>query len=114
MAPPGDVSREEMDAKLQAAEARLDAKLSGIAADITIMRSRLDTMGTDVASTRAEVSKENRSTRTTIIVTAIVVVVALVAAVWQMQAGLLSAFQLGLTSRPLVSDTSNTSPSRPE
>ncbi len=99
----GDITRHELDAKLAAVEARLDAKLSDIAADIKITSSTVQKLAADVTEARSEFRTEGRTTRTTMIVTGIAVAVALVAAVWQMQSGLLSAFQAGLTARPAVS-----------
>ena len=86
-------TREETDAKIAAVESRIETRIAEISWDIKLMNANVTAMATKVA----ESSKEQRTTRTTIIVTAIGVVIALAAAVWQMQTGLLDAFQAGLS-----------------
>lgn len=85
-------TREEIDAKIAAVESRIETRIAEIGGDIKLMNANVTAMATKVA----ESSREQRTTRTTIIVTAIGVVIALAAAVWQMQTGLLDAFQAGL------------------
>lgn len=86
-------TREEIDAKIEAVESRIETRIAEISGDIKLMNANVTAMAAKVD----ESSKEQRSTRTTIIITAIGVVIALAAAVWQMQTGLLEAFQTGLS-----------------
>ena len=94
-------TREEIDAKIVAAESRIETKIVEISGEIKLMSAGVNSMSEKVA----ESSREQRSTRTTIIVTAIAVVIGLAAAIWQMQTGLLDAFQTGLTVKQAVEKT---------
>ena len=94
-----DVTRQEIDAKLEAVEARIDAKLVEVLSDIKLVIAQVNRFGDETNGLRSEIRSENRSTRMTMIVTGIVVAIGIVAAMWQMQSGLLSAFQTGLTAR---------------
>lgn len=113
-------TREEMNAKLEAVEARLDAKLSGISGDIRALSTNVSAMNASLSAARTEFSdvrkdviEQNRATRLTVIITAIGLVVAIVAAVWQMQGGLLTAFQTGLTANQIITQP-NTQPTKPQ
>ena len=63
-------SREEVNAKLEAVEARLDSKLAGIAADIKIIVSGQASMREDIRDVRRDIG----SYKTAVIVTGVAIV----------------------------------------
>lgn len=97
-----EVSREEMNAKLEAVESRLDAKLAGISADIRVLASAVGDIKGEIGNLRndvQEVKADNKNTRTTIIITIIGSILAAGAALWSTQSNLLAAFQSGIELR---------------
>lgn len=103
------VSREEVrsviDDKLDAVEARQDTKIAEVSGKLDLMFAEIKhqsgafaDLKSDVGELRTEVREDYKGTRTTIIVTAIGSVLAIVALLYTSQANLLSAFQTGLTA----------------
>lgn len=89
--PSREETREIINDKLEAVEARLDAKLIGIDA-------KIDRLTDAVVASRSElreVKADNKSTRTTVVVTIIVAVLAALGVIITVQIGLLSAFSSG-------------------
>lgn len=107
------MTREEIDAKLQLNEARLDTKVVQLDGKIDRLTDLITNLRTDIdrqasASARdfSEVKDElkasrgdNRFTRWTIVVTAVTSAVAIVGLVLAVQSSLLSAFQTGLATK---------------
>ncbi len=99
-----DVSREEIDAKIQLSEARLETRLVQLDANvqrlIDAVKSSSEKNTADAALLKMaldEVRADNRSTRWTIIITVVASVLAALAALWTTQQNLLSAVQTGIT-----------------
>ncbi|HYZ41191.1 MAG TPA: hypothetical protein VE687_11285 [Stellaceae bacterium] len=108
MTPPP--SREEIDAKLEAAETRTEARFAQLAGTLDLRFANLDykvdrladsivRLSTEVTESRREGRAESRTTRITMIVTAIASVLAIVGILLSSQANLLSAFQAGLSAK---------------
>ena len=120
-------TRGEIDAKLQAAEARTETRYVELRADMdqrfmqmradmdtrfTRLESKFDTLlgavqgwGEEMRETRKAVVSENKTTRSTMIVTglaSVLAVLALVVTLWaaglSVQANMLSSFQSGLSA----------------
>ncbi len=99
-----NVSREEMDAKIQLSEARLETRLVQLDANvqrlIDAVKSSSDKSAADTVLLKTaldEVRADNRSTRWTIIITVVASVLAALAALWTTQQNLLSAVQTGIS-----------------
>lgn len=102
-------AREEIAARLEAVEARtetrfvvLDGKLDRLADSIAALNGSIAELKTTAGSISTEAAKENKSTRTTILVTVIGAAIAIVGLVYAMQGGLLTAFQTGLNAQPFA------------
>jgi len=105
-----DMTREEMDAKLDRVEARaetrfveLSGKIDRLSDLVTSMTMNVSTMTTNIASQLTDVKAEvaivkadNKFTRLTIIVAVVASVLAGLAALWVTQANLLASFTAGL------------------
>lgn len=110
------MTREEIDAKLQLNEARIDTKVAQLDAKIdrvtdliASLRSDIDRQAkatsesfSQVKSTLDSAKGDNRFTRWTIVVTAITSVIAVVGLVIAVQSSLLSAFQTGVAIKPVA------------
>ena len=99
-----DISREEIDAKLAAVEARTETRFVELSGKIDRVVDSISTFRTDLTRELGAVHKEmetakgdHKFTRLSIIIAVIGSVLAGVAALWVTQANLLSAFQAGLT-----------------
>jgi hypothetical protein len=99
-----DMSREEVDAKLQAQEARTETQFVKLDSKIDRVLESNNSLTKLVTSELGRVSKElnetktdNKNTRTTIVVTVVASVLAALGAIWLTQSNLLSAFQTGVT-----------------
>jgi hypothetical protein len=117
-APP---SREEIDAKLEAAEARTEARFAQLAGTLDVRFANLDVrfanldnkvdrladsivrLSTEITESRREARVEYRTTRITMIVTAVASVLAIIGILLSSQANLLSAFQAGLATKAVSS-----------
>ena len=92
------MTREEMDARLEAAEARSETRF-------VELNSKLDRLGeiltgdhgfvAQMNSLKAENRADNKATRWTVVITMITSILAAAALVMSVQANLLSAFQAG-------------------
>jgi hypothetical protein len=91
--PSREETREIINDKLAAVEARLDAKLTGIDAKIDRISDSVARFSREIH----EVKTDNKSTRTTIVVTVIVALLAAVGVIITIQIGLLTAFSSGAT-----------------
>lgn len=108
-----DMTREEIDAKLQASEARLDAKVAQIDGKIDRLADLIGSLRSDierqnhysaeqaanVKDQMRELKEDNKSTRSTIALTVISSAIGVIAIVATIQFGLLSAFSSGLAAR---------------
>lgn len=92
-----EMTREEADAKIGQTEARLEARVAEVRGDIKVISHKIDTLVSEVSASRVDTRDQNRSTRTTVIITAIAAVIGLWAAMMQLQSGLMDAFQTGLS-----------------
>lgn len=92
--PTREEMREVIKDKLEAVEARIDAKLIGIDSKIDRLSDNVQHLVTQVGDVKAD----NKSTRTTIVVTVVVAVLAALAAIVTVQIGLLSAVATGLAA----------------
>lgn len=125
-------SREEIDAKLEAAEARTEARIAALEGKFDLVGQKIESLVgyvhhlnvnvdermqslrggmSDLKNEMKEVRQDNRSTRRTIILTVIGAVIAALAALWATQDNLLSAIQLGQTMHTAPSATKAPSPS---
>lgn len=92
-------TREEIDAKLAAVEARTETRFTELSGKIDRVADAVTRLTSDVTKELHEVKADNKRTRETIVVTAILGVVAAIAALWVTQANLLAAFTAGLTAK---------------
>lgn len=99
-------TREEIDAKLAAIEARtetrfveLSGKIDRLSDSIGMLTGVVTDVKSELASVGSQVKEENRFTRWTIGITLIASLIAFAAALWTTQGNLLSAFQAGLASQ---------------
>jgi hypothetical protein len=99
-----DPTREEIDAKLAAVEARTEARFVELSGKIdrvidAISRSNTDftTVAGQLRKEMGEVKTDNKNTRWTITATMILALLAAIAALWLTQGNLLAAFQASLT-----------------
>lgn len=125
-------SREEIDAKLEAAEARTEARFAQLTGTLDLRFSNLDhkvdriadsvgfvsakmietadRLSAQLIETQREVRAENKTTRSTMIVTAIVSVITVIGILLTVllasQSNLLSAFQAGLAVKTFQSQPS--------
>jgi hypothetical protein len=116
MAPfPGPPSREEIDAKLEAAEARTEARFAQLTGTLDLRFANLDNKVDRLADTveqlageiryiRGDVHSENTTTRWTIVGIAVGTAIAALAALWSTQANLLAAFQNGMAVKALPAE----------
>ena len=91
--------------KLEASEARTDAKFAELSGKLDVIVAEIRHQSAAVTETKREletvsgsVESHHSNTRTTIIVTAVATVIALAALVYAADANLLSAFQSGLAA----------------
>lgn len=113
MAEPDHPTREEMNAKLEATEARLEVRFVQIDGKLDRL---VDKLG-GLSGLLGDVRDETKRTRITIVVTVVGAVVAGLAALYTSQSNLLQAFQTGLTvqsGQSVAPDTSTVSPLRLE
>jgi hypothetical protein len=113
-----DMTREEIDAKLDRVEARaetrfveLSGKIDRLSDLVTSMTMNVSTMTTNIGSQLTEVKSElgvvksdNKFTRLTIIVAVVASVLAGLGALWVTQANLLASFQTGIALRAETKD----------
>jgi hypothetical protein len=128
-----DQTREEIDAKLAAVEARTETRfteLSGkidrladsIAALGSTIRIELESVKSEIANVKSEIASvkseivylrsDNKYTRWTIVVTVVASALAAIAALWITQANLLAAFSAGIAVRTETRDAPLTTPPR--
>jgi hypothetical protein len=105
-----DPTREEIDAKLAAVEARTETRFTELNGKIV---DRLADSISVLRSDIADVKADNRYTRWTIIVTVIASALAAIAALWVTQANLLAAFSAGIAVRTETRESLPTTPPRP-
>ena len=113
MAEPDHPTREEMNAKLEATEARLEVRFAQIDGKLDLLVDKFQYVAVNLERTRTEV----RASRTIIVVAVVGSVLTAIAVLYTAQTGLLQAFQTGLTvqsGQSVAPDTSAASPSRPE
>ena len=122
-----DPTREEIDAKLAAAEARtetrfteLSGKIDRLADSIAVLgstiRIELEGVKSDIANVKsdvADVRSDNKYTRWTIVVTVVASALAAIAALWITQANLLAAFSAGIAVRTETRESPPTTPPPP-
>jgi hypothetical protein len=115
---PDQPSREEINAKLEAAEARTEARFAQLGGTLDGRFAHLDTkidqlvhtvttLASGVSEIRNDVRSENRTTRWTIIGIAVGAAIAALAALWTTQANLLAAFQSGVAVKALPAEPPN-------
>jgi len=107
-------TREEIEAKLEAVEARTEARFTQLTGTIDVRFANLDgkidrlvdsvwRLSEGVDAARKEGRADNKSTRWTIIIVVVASVIAGLAALWTTQGNMLSAFQAGLAAKPFES-----------
>jgi uncharacterized membrane protein YjjP (DUF1212 family) len=101
-----DPTREEIDAKLAAVEARtetrfteLSGKIDRLADSIAALVSTIRIEHDRIKSDMADLKSDNKYTRWTIVVTVVASALAAIAALWVTQANLLAAFSAGIAVR---------------
>jgi hypothetical protein len=104
-----DPTREEIDAKLAAVEARTETRFTELNGKIDRLADSISVLRSDIA----DVKSDNRYTRWTIIVTVIASALAAIAALWVTQANLLAAFSAGIALRTETRESPPTTPPRP-
>jgi hypothetical protein len=104
-----DPTREEIDAKLAAVEARTETRFTELNGKIDRLADSISVLRSDIADVKAD----NRYTRWTIIVTVIASALAAIAALWITQANLLAAFSAGIAVRAETRESSPSTPPRP-
>jgi hypothetical protein len=96
-----DLSREEMEAKLEAVEARTEARFAQLTGTIDVRFSNIENKIDRLADVVNITMAETKSTKLTVVVTTIVSVVTaigiILAVLLASQSNLLSAFQAGLS-----------------
>ncbi len=106
-------TREEIDAKLQAAEARTEARFVSLDGKLDLVLNQISGFNdqvrdlkaeikNDVKELRSEVRSENKTTRWTVFAIAVAALVGGLGALWTSQSNLLSAFQLVLAEKHVV------------
>ncbi len=109
------VSREEINARLEAAEARTEARFAQLTGTLDVRFANLDSkidrlvdlvgrLSTGVDEAKNEGRADNKTTRWTIIIVVVASVIAGLAALWTTQANLLAAFQAGLAVKTIQSE----------
>lgn len=83
-------TREEIDAKLAASEARMDARIARIETLIETMAQSQQEIKVQLKETTATVQAENKSTRTTMVITAVSAVITIVVGIAAFNATVLS------------------------
>lgn len=91
-----DHTREEIDAKLAAVEARTETHFVELSGKIDRIADSINNLTSAVTTIKSEVKEEGKFTRWTICVTIIASMIAFASALWVTQGNLLSAFQAGL------------------
>jgi hypothetical protein len=104
-APMADPTREEIDAKLAAVEARtetrfveLSSKIDRVADAVGNLTTSVDKALRDVKRDLDDVRADNKTTRWTIGTTIVIALLAAIGALWVTQANLLAAFTAGLAA----------------
>lgn len=108
-------SREEINARLEAAEARTGTRFAQLTGTIDVRFANLDNkidrlvesvglLSTQMLDVRREVRAENKTTRWTIVGIAIAAVIAALAALWITQANMLASFQAALAVKTMQSE----------
>ena len=104
-----------MNARLEAAEARTEARFAHLTGTIDVRFANLDNkidrlvesvglVTNQMIEARKEVRAENKTTRWTIIGIAVATVIAALAALWMTQANMLASFQAALTVKAIQSE----------
>lgn len=83
-------TREEIDAKLAASEARMDARIARIETLMETMAQSQQEIKVQLKETTATVQAENKSTRTTMVITAVSAVITIVVGIAAFNATVLS------------------------
>jgi hypothetical protein len=104
-------SREEIGARLEAAEARTEAKFAQLTGTLDVrfanLDNKIDRLIDVVGRLSSEVTRvqaDNRATRWTIITVVVASVLAGLAAIWVTQGNMLAAFQASLAVKTLQSE----------
>jgi hypothetical protein len=105
-------SREEVEARLEAAEARTEARFAQLTGTLEVrfasLDNKLDRLADTVGQLTSAVQKveaDNKFTRWTIITVVVASVLAGLAAIWITQGNMLAAFQASLTVKALPSES---------
>jgi len=98
-------SREEINAKLEAAEARTEARFAELRGSIDTrfvsMESKMDRLielNSKLSTEVGDVKSDNKNTRWTIVIIFVGSVIAALAALWSTQNNMLASFTAGLTA----------------
>jgi hypothetical protein len=109
-----DLSREEMEAKLEAAEARTEARFAQISGTIDVRFSSIENKLDRLTEVVNESMTETKSAKVTVVVTTIASILAaigiILAVLLTSQSNLLSAFQAGLAVKVFQSQPSASKP----
>lgn len=106
-----DISREEIDAKLQAAEARTEARFAQLSGTLEVRFANLDNKIDKLVDSVSQLSKnvdtvraDNKATRWTIVGVVVASLIAGLAAIWTTQGNMLAAFQASLAVKTLPAE----------
>ncbi len=117
VAMPDAPSRDEIAARLEAAEARTETRFAQLSGSLDLrfanLGQQIDQITTSInrlVSEVQEVKADNKTTRMTTIVTVIASVLAAIAAIWVTQGNLLAAFQASIALKPSIGAQAPTSP----
>jgi hypothetical protein len=115
-----DPTREEIDAKLAAVEARTETRFTELSGKIDRLADSISALGSTmrveferINSDIVELRSDNKYTRWTIVVTVVASALAAIAALWITQANLLAAFSAGIALRTETRESPPTTPPRP-
>jgi hypothetical protein len=102
-----DPTREEIDAKLGAVEARAETRFVELSSKIDRLADSVTALNTGVtgqlADVRREARAENLFTRWTVVIAVVTSLIGAVAALWVTQGNLLAAFSAGLALHSEIS-----------
>jgi hypothetical protein len=107
-----DITREELDAKLAAAEARTQTRFVELSAKSDRVADSIDRIGADFVRVAKEIKEDNKSTRNTIVIAIVGGIIAGLAALWVTQSNMLSSFQLGIALHEAKSNPESLTPGK--
>jgi hypothetical protein len=92
-------TREEMDAKFEAIEARMETRFVELTGKMDRLADGISNLTTALSTVRTEAKEDAKFTRWTIIVTIVASLLAFGSALWITQGNMLAAFTAGIALR---------------